>query len=146
MIRPYNSNDLEQVMSLWLDSTISAHPFIDAGYWHQVKPLVAEQYLPHSVTWVYEHKQEILGFISILDNNLIGALFVKTSSQQTGIGKALIEYAKLNYPLLLLEVYPQNERAYQFYQRMGFKTLSESFNEETGAMVATMCYQTFPYN
>lgn len=140
MIRRYKAGDLEQIMPLWLETTIAAHTFIDEDYWRQAQPLVEHQYIPDSDTFVYEQNQEILGFISILNNNLIGALFVKQGRQKTGIGKALMKYVQSCYPLLLLEVYPQNKRAYQFYRHMGFTTVSEEFNQETGAVVETMSW------
>jgi putative acetyltransferase len=145
MIRRYCPQDLEQIMALWLETTITAHPFIAESYWYQAKPLVEKEYIPNADTWIYQDNGEIVGFISILDGQLIGALFVRQDKQQSGIGKALITFVKLSHPLLLLEVYPQNQRAYRFYQRMGFRTVSQNLNPDTGAVVEIMSYQKTPF-
>lgn len=141
MIRPYRTEDLEQVIALWFETTVAAHPFIDVDYWLSVKPLVEQDYLPAAQTWVYEAGQEICGFVSVLEGKLIGALFVKPERQGTGVGEALIRYVQLRYRLLLLEVYPQNTRAYRFYQKMGFVAVSRELNHDTGAILETMCYR-----
>lgn len=33
MIRKWQSEDTAPLLSLWLESTTEAHPFIDASYW-----------------------------------------------------------------------------------------------------------------
>ena len=48
-------------------------------------------------TFVYCGEGKIKGFISIIDINFIGALFVHTKSQGRGIGKSLLEYVKNKY-------------------------------------------------
>lgn len=141
MIRSYQSDDLAEIMAIWLDTTISAHPFIDENYWREAKPLVENDYIPQSETWVYEDEQGIQGFISMLEFRLIGAIFIKKSAQHQGIGQQLIRYVQQRYPMLLLEVYTENQQAYRFYQKMGFNTIKEELNNETQANLATMCYQ-----
>jgi len=141
MIRPSQPTDMPKIMQIWLDSTTSAHPFIDKQYWIEAKPLVENEYLPQSATWVYEDQGEIKGFISVLKHQLIGAIFIEQTAQNQGIGQQLIHHVQQYYPLLLLEVYTENKQAYRFYQKMGFKTIKEAINSETQVNIATMSYQ-----
>lgn len=140
MIRSYQPTDIPKIMQIWLETTISAHPFIDKQYWYEAKPLVEHDYLPQAETWVYEDEKDIKGFISLLNNQLIGAIFIKQSAQRQGIGQQLIRYVQQRYPVLLLEVYTENKPAYHFYQKMGFITIKETINTDTQANLATMSY------
>lgn len=87
-------------------------------------------YIPMAETYVYE-KENIKGFISIINNEFIGALFVDNDSQGQGIGKALIEHVKSKYDSLSLAVYKDNYKSVEFYKKMGFKIKSENTNEDT---------------
>lgn len=134
MIREMNRNsvDVDEVMNIWLHSTIEAHPFIEAAYWNGSFKVVRDTYLPQSDTFVFEEAGTAKGFISILENEFIGALFVELESQGKGIGKQLMEYALLKYKKLKLAVYVENESAVRFYRHMGFEIVTEQKNEETG--------------
>ncbi|MGL5695335.1 MAG: GNAT family N-acetyltransferase [Peptostreptococcaceae bacterium] len=79
-------------------------------------------------TFVYEDKDGIKGFISIINNEFIGALFVATEYQGSGIGKELIDYAIDRYKNLNLAVYKGNKKSVQFYINRGFKIVKEQVN------------------
>lgn len=132
MIRNYNLSDLDAVMSIWLNATTKAHPFIPSSYWAKNFIVVKKQFLPQSTTYVYEEHGEVLGFISILDSEYIGALFVTEEKQRKGIGKALLDYCKEFYDQLTLHVYAENEGATAFYENNGFCIDEKKINEDTG--------------
>lgn len=138
MIRLYQPQDIEQLMNLWLTTTIEAHPFIDQSYWLDSEPLVRNIYLPDATTWIYSQSGNVDGFISVMEQQFIGALFVRHSEQGKGVGKALMEQAQENYPKLLLEVYQQNQTAVDFYQAMGFSTASQQPHPETNQITLIM--------
>ncbi|QTF06554.1 N-acetyltransferase [Brenneria izadpanahii] len=138
MIREYQAQDLEPLMSLWLESTTLAHPFIHAGYWRESAALVRDVYLPQSQTWVYEEQGRLAGFISVLEKRFVGALFVQQRDYGQGIGSALIRHVQQQFLLLNLEVYQQNARACGFYRKQGFVVVDESFNQETQATLLIM--------
>ena len=115
MIRKFRTDDLEQVMGLWLATNISAHDFISAKYWHANYALVKEM-LPQANIWVYEKNNEIWGFIGLQDTYIAG-IFVADKAQGKGIGSELLAKAKQQKSQLSLAVYAKNERALNFYQR-----------------------------
>ncbi|EMJ3186489.1 TPA: N-acetyltransferase [Yersinia enterocolitica] len=151
MIRIYQPDDIDAVMQLWLTSTIAAHPFIAEQYWHESAPLVRNTYLPAARTWVYLYSKTIgdenpiAGFISILEDQLVGALFVAQPFHGQGIGKALMEHVQQHYRALTLEVYQQNQRAYHFYRKQGFNLIGKTYNAETKSTILTLHWQ-HPFN
>ena len=134
MIRQLKNKDIDKIMEIWLESTIDAHKFISKEYWNENYNIVKDMYIPISKTFVYEDNDDIRGFISVINNDFIGALFVKKNHQGQGIGKNLIDYAKNLYDNLSLAVYQENEKALEFYKKMEFKIISENINEDTNCV------------
>ncbi|GAA3653684.1 N-acetyltransferase [Asaccharospora irregularis] len=132
MIRSIQDKDINKVMDIWLRSTIKAHDFILKEYWDNSYNTVKDVYIPMADTFIYEDEESIKGFISIINNEFIGALFVDTDSQGGGIGKKLINFAIDKYKNLSLAVYKDNVKSVVFYKRMGFTVVKEQVNQDSG--------------
>lgn len=132
MIKNIENEDIDKIMDIWLKSTIKAHDFIDEEYWNKNYSTVKNVYIPMSDTFVYEDKENIKGFISIIDKKFIGALFVDPDFQGSGVGKKLINYALNKYKKLNLAVYKDNKKSVDFYMNRGFKIVKEQKNEDSG--------------
>ncbi len=132
MIRKFKEEDTTKVMTIWTKGNFKAHDFIDKDYWLLNFNRVKTEYLMKSETYVYVEKDEIKGFISLLENGYIGALFVRLDSQRQGIGRKLINYCKERYDKLILKVYEKNVNATLFYVAMGFINTKIQLDEETG--------------
>ena len=134
MIRESSMSEKEvnRLMDVWLKSVKLGHSFIPYTYWEQEYKAVRNEYLPNSKTFVYEEQGEIKGFISMIGEEFIGALFVDVPYQKQGIGKKLMEYAKEKHSSLKLAVYCRNETAVRFYKGNGFQVECIEKNEETG--------------
>ena len=130
MIRKLNEADIDKVMDIWMKSTIKAHDFISKEYWQNNYNTVKEVYIPMSETFVYKDVQGIKGFISVINNEFIGALFVDIDFQGNGIGKQLIDYAVSKYGKLKLAVYKENKKSVEFYINRGFKIIEEQINDD----------------
>lgn len=131
MIRKLNEADIDKVMDIWMKSTIKAHDFISKEYWQNNYNTVKEVYIPMSETFVYKDAQGIKGFISVINNEFIGALFVDIDFQGNGIGKQLIDYAVSKYGKLQLAVYRENKKSVEFYINRGFKIIEEQINDDS---------------
>ena len=131
MIRKMKEEDTTKVMTIWTKGNIYAHPFIERDYWISNYNKVKEEYLKQAETYVYEENEEIKGFISILNNTYIGALFVKKDFLRQGIGKRLLNYCKERKEKLTLQVYEKNVDATLFYLAMGFKNIRIQIDEST---------------
>lgn len=132
MIKELEKFEIEEVMNIWLKTNITAHGFIQEEYWNKNYDLVKDEYIPVSTTFVYKEEGIIKGFISIIDNSFIGALFVLEEYHGQGIGKKLMNYCKSLYSSLELGVYVENVSAVNFYKHCGFKVEKEQINEDSG--------------
>lgn len=131
MIEELNKKDIDKVMELWLKTTIEVHSFISKEYWENNYDIVKNEYIPIAKTFIYKESNEIKGFISVIDNFYIGALFVLKDAQNKGIGKRLIKYCVNKYEKLELAVYIENRYAVEFYEKCGFKIIKQQNNKES---------------
>ena len=130
MIRPYKASDIEGIIDIWLEASFKSHDFIDRDYWTSMVDDMRSIYLPGSETYVFEIENKIVGFLSLVGNNL-EAIFVKPEYQGRGIGKELILKAKELRSRLKLKVYKRNEMVMGFYEKAGFHTVSEQIDPGT---------------
>lgn len=138
MIRKFQIIDTEQVMEIWLNGNINAHPFIPKEYWLSNLEMVQEQLLQAEV-YVCENERSIQGFIGI-QGDYIAGIFVKERFRSAGIGRRLLDHVKANHSALTLNVYQKNRRAVEFYQREGFSIVSEEIEPDSGEVDETMCW------
>lgn len=133
MIRLAKFEDYEELTAIWLEASIHAHDFIDPTYWinqtHEMKNI----YLPSSETWILEDENQVIGFVSMLDDH-IAALFLATAYQSKGMGSQLIQFVKTKHHFLSLNVYALNQQAVHFYKKQGFKVVEEMLDKNTAAM------------
>ena len=131
MIRKFETQDLDTVMQIWLHGNLDAHAFIPASFWTDHFEMVRNM-LPQVELYVHEDKdtRQIDGFIGLAGNHIEG-IFVAKAARSKGVGKALLDHAKLLKPSLTLNVYQKNERALAFYRREQFIVQSEGIDEDT---------------
>ena len=132
VIRLMKKEEIDDLAVLWLETSLIAHDFVPAAFWKEKLPLVQTEYLPKSITYVYEKEGKALGFLSFVKENQIGGLFVDNSAQDRGVGYALMEQAKRLFSFLELDVYARNEKAVHFYLRQGFQAVVVFKGEDTG--------------
>lgn len=132
MIRKFREEDTVKVMTIWTKGNFKAHNFIDKDYWLLNFNRVKDEYLKKSETYVYTEKDEIKGFISIINDGYIGAVYVSIDSLRQGIGRKLINFVKEKYDKLTLNVYEKNVNAVLFYVSLGFVNTKIGIDKETG--------------
>ena len=131
MIRKFKEEDTTKVMAIWTKGNFEAHSFIDKDYWLLNYNKVKDEYLKKSETYVYTENNDIKGFISILNNEYIGALFIKNEYRRSGIGRKLINFVKEKYDKLTLNVYEKNINAILFYTKLGFMNQKIQIDDKT---------------
>lgn len=139
MIRAFVQDDMEAVLSIWLDASVEAHHFIEAAYWQSKVQVMREVYLPASETFVFELEGRVIGFYSLYDDHL-AALFVAPSMQGKGVGSALLKDAQKRRSVLQLTVYQENHPSVLFYQHQGFEIQQAQQDEHTGHAEWLMTY------
>lgn len=123
-----SKRELDQVMDIWLEANIEAHPFVSEDYWRS-NQMEVRKLLPQSEIYVYQLDEKILGFMGIVDGYIAG-IFVKNMYRGQRIGQQLLNVAKDDFEELTLAVYKKNQQAYHFYLREDFKVQEVSMDEE----------------
>ena len=131
MIRAYHPQDLDPVLSIWLQGNLDAHPFVSADYWRRNYPLTA-QLLPQAEVYVAEAHGQVVGFIGLMEE-LVAGVFVARAHRGAGVGSALLRQAQEKRDRLRLFVYQQNPSALRLYQRHQFAITAAQIEPETGA-------------
>ena len=134
MIRPYQDSDLDDLLSVWEEASSLAHPFLGISFREKERQSIREVYLPVAETWVWEARGRVAGFVSLLDNE-IGGLFVLPTLHGSGIGRALVDHARVLHGSLEVEVFEKNSIGRAFYARYGFVEVDQKIHEPTGLTV-----------
>lgn len=119
MIRAFQPSDEEEVVQVWLETTIPGQAFLPEDHWRAMEPEVRQKLMPIAETWVVEENDRIVAFMSLL-GNMIGALFTLPAHQGRGHGRALVEHVRDRFDPLLVEVFAANHAAFGFYRSCGF--------------------------
>ena len=130
MIRKHIEQDLEQIMNIWQKSSTLAHPFLKNDFVEKVASDMRNLYIPNSETWVFEENNIVIGFISMIENE-IGGLFVLPDNHSKGIGTKLVDFIAKENKVLEVEVFEKNKIGNAFYNKYGFKLIKQYLHEES---------------
>lgn len=139
MIRKYIKADTDCIIAIWLKATKLAHPFFTQDFIDAEETNVRDLYLPNVETWVTEYDNGIVGFISLIENE-VGALFVDPDYHGQKIGKTLMDKAVLEKGALKVEVFKNNSIGRRFYELFGFRYGHEYIHEQTGEILHHLTY------
>ncbi|VVO76675.1 putative N-acetyltransferase YjaB [Pseudomonas fluorescens] len=131
MIRAFEQHDMERILDIWLSASLKAHDFIEAAHWQSHVETLRNIYIPASESYVIEEQSRVLGFCSLLDNQL-AALFIDPAFQGKGLGKQLLKHAKALRNQLTLTVYKENTPGCAFYLSQGCVVVQEQIDAQTG--------------
>ncbi|RUO35091.1 GNAT family N-acetyltransferase [Aliidiomarina soli] len=137
MIREFIASDMDSVLSIWLESSVKAHDFVERAFWESRLDDMRSIYIPNSETYVYESDNEVKGFFSLHDDTL-AAIFVAPGCQGEGIGQKLIAKVKSLRQHITLNVYKENQRTVAFYKHCGFREVLERKDPHTGHLELVM--------
>lgn len=131
MIRKYDEQDLDDLLSAWAAASEVAHPFLSPEFLASERENIPNLYLPNAETWVYEADGRVVAFIALIGNE-VGAIFVDPKFQRSGIGQQLMDKARSLRETLEVEVFVANSIGRAFYAKYGFKPVEEKVHEPTG--------------
>lgn len=131
VIRPYDNDDLGQVLDAWYLASLQAHSFLNEGFFEAERELLADRWLPSSDTWVFEIGGHVVGFVSMVGNE-VGGIFVAPNRQNRGVGRALLDHVAATRPYLEVEVFNANTMGRRFYNAYGFRVVGEGLDDTTG--------------
>lgn len=130
-IRPYRDSDRDALLDVWYRASQVAHSFLSPEFFENERRQIAEDWLPVAETKVYEKDGRLVGFLSLVGNE-VGGIFVDPDHQGQGVGRALMDAARDTRPLLELDVFEANEAGRRFYDAYGFEFVDSHVNEASG--------------
>ncbi len=131
VIRPYTDADLEAVLDVWYRASLVAHPFMTEKLLADEREQIVQQWLPMADTSVAERDDRLVGYLALVGNE-VGAIFVDPELHRQGIGRALMDHARAQHPILELEVFEANALGRAFYAAYGFEPVGSSVHQPTG--------------
>jgi putative acetyltransferase len=138
-IRAFQPADEDTVVSIWLEASKVATPFLSSDFLGKTRKQIREVWLQTAETWVYDDGNGVLGFIALIGNE-VGGLFVHPEAQNRGIGRSLMDWASLHHEPLLTEVFEDNTVGRRFYERYGFRETNRYFHKPTEQnMIRMIC-------
>lgn len=139
MVEEFDSNDIDEIMNIWLNTNIVTHSYIKESYWKGNYDNVRKAILDAKV-YVYKEDGIILGFVGLVEDYVAG-IFVRECMRGRGIGKKLLDECKKTRSKLTLEVYEKNIKATKFYLRENFKMVEKSTNHDTNEIEYLMMWK-----
>ncbi|WP_420430090.1 GNAT family N-acetyltransferase [Kordiimonas sp.] len=139
IIRPYEDKDVETVLGVWLNASKIAHPFLKKDFIENETINMRTLYLPNAETWVAEADGVVVGFLSLIGNE-VGGLFVDPKYHGLRFGKTLMDKAVALRGTLELDVFEKNPIGRRFYARYGFLEDHEYDHEATSERVIRLTY------
>lgn len=82
-------------------------------------------------TFVLEENKRLIG-MSDIEGDKIDMLFIHPDFHRMGYGRALLTWMMHEKGLKYLDVNEQNDKAFKFYQKMGFKVIGRSETDPKG--------------
>ncbi len=131
-IERYTGTDYDELIQVWDASVRSSHAFLTEADIQAFKPLIRQEYFPAVTLYVIRNEARHIAAFMGLSDTLIEMLFVHPDEQEKGYGKCLIEFAVRQKHIRKVDVNEQNEKAYRFYLRRGFKVTSRSETDGMG--------------
>lgn len=119
------------MLDVWARASALAHPFLGQDFLELERRNIPDVYLPKAETWVWEADGRVVGFLSLLGNE-VGALFVDPQFHRSGIGRALIDQARALRGELEVEVFERNFLGRTFYAKVGFELIHQKVHDQTG--------------
>lgn len=131
MMREYQSDDTDALISIWDKAEPLAHPFLSDEVRDQVRRDTVNIYLPNAETWVLENDGTPVGFIAMIGTE-IGGLFLDPSEQGKGLGRQMVDHVVAIKGPLTVEVFKDNKIGLPFYERYGFVVTGEGVFDASG--------------
>jgi putative acetyltransferase len=144
LLRPYNPDDEEAAIALWLRTWQAAYPAIDfaarVGWWRE---RWRNELLPTAEIVVAEEAGSIIGFVTVdRRTHYLDQIVVAPEFWRSGVGGALTtEAARLSPEGLDLDVNTDNARAIRFYEKRGFVISGAGVNPISGNPVHRMSWR-----
>lgn len=141
MIRPFTDDDRDAVLGIWYRASVIAHSFLSEAFFGTERLQISEEHLPASETSVFERDGRVVGFISMVGNE-VGGIFVDPEYQSQGVGRALMSSVTARRPVVVLDVFEANRVGREFYDAYGFREIGRDTEQTTGLPVIRLRFDS----
>lgn len=124
-------DEMLHVMAIWAAYVQKYHAFLSDEWMAETRKLMSTQYLQASEVHVYEHDDQIVGFVAMVDT-YVGVLFVESEHEGKGFAKALLNKVNSLDSELVTSAYSKNQNGRSFYERHGFVFVKEELHDISG--------------
>ncbi len=138
-LREFKNSDLGSILSVWENASKLAHSFLSEEFFEKERYNIPNIYIPNADTLVAENEGNVIGFISMI-NNEIGGLFVDPEFHGVGVGTSLVDKVREIHCNLIVEVFEDNTIGRRFYTSYGFKIIDKIFHSGSGKTMIIMKY------
>ena len=139
MIRGINfksDDEKDKVISLWYQAALKEYNFLPIDYFKNESKILYDNLDLQNIL-VCEYKDNILGFIGMIDKECISYLYVDTLYQHKGVGTALINELKKDKKVLKVKVFKESSSV-NFFINNAFKIVKEAEDIKTGQKIYYM--------
>jgi putative acetyltransferase len=130
-IEKYRPEYREQILSVWEESVVATHDFLQDADFQSIKQLVASIDFTLFEVYCLVQQNEVLGFLGISERKL-EMLFLSPAYFGKGLGRQLVEFALKEGRVNQVDVNEQNIQAVQFYQKFGFQAIHRQEKDDQG--------------
>ena len=133
IIRPATRDDVPRIVRIFLDARAEATPWLPVLHTEEEDAAFFGGHVDAGKARVAEQQGRVFGFV-VVDDGLLGHLYVAPDAQRQGVGTALLEDTMRALPSgFTLWTHQGNERARSFYEKHGLRAIQftdGSTNEE----------------
>ena len=120
----------EELIKVWEESVRSSHHFLSEEDLRYYRARIKNIYFQAVELYVIR-KQHIVAFMGLSDD-MVEMLFVLPTEKGKGYGTALLNYALEERHIRKIDVNEQNDEAYRFYLRCGYKVIGRDEKDADG--------------
>ena len=132
LITECNAEDFSAMLDVWESSVRASHDFLTSSQIDDLKPIVPSAFeSADKIAGVRDSAGNVVGFVGV-EGNKLEMLFISPTQQGKGIGRALVEHARIELGAKLVDVNEGNEEAKSFYERLGAYQIGRSETDDYG--------------
>ena len=125
-ISAVHAHEYQTLLTIWEASVRATHDFLSEDDIQFYRSKMISDFFPAvNLQCARDAQGKICGFIGTHEDN-VEMLFIAPESRGQGIGRLLLSDAILHLKVSKVDVNEQNNQAYLFYERLGFRVVSRS--------------------
>lgn len=124
-IRSNRSDEVDHLVDIWRRAVDATHHFLATEDRLAIEEEVRSFFPTAKFVVACDARDAPVGLM-LMDCDHLEALFIDPDHHGKGIGKALLQSAIVEHPVITTDVNEANSQALAFYERMGFQTIGRS--------------------